>query len=148
MTPLGSRHGVSVKESVFLASFPAGEKEGLGAWRDAALEERFAPIWRVRDVVLKALEEARQAKAIGHPREARVILTADTAAEAALRGTSEELSRLFLVSELELKGGSSVAAAVERAPGAKCARCWVHSRKVGTIAAHPDLCDRCSEAVK
>ena len=34
-----------------------------------------------------------------------------------------------------------------RAEGAKCARCWQVLAEVGSIAAAPDLCRRCSDAV-
>jgi len=33
------------------------------------------------------------------------------------------------------------------AQGEKCARCWMILPEVGTHAAHPDLCNRCTEAV-
>jgi len=80
--------------SVFLTDFPAG-KTGLGEWRDAKLEEQYAPIWAIREHVLKALEESRQAKVIGHPREAKILLKVDSASEDALKSTGEDLSRLF-----------------------------------------------------
>ncbi len=132
----------SKEESVLLSSFPKAE-----GWRNTALEERFAGIWAVRDVVNKSLEEARQAKSIGHPREAKVTLTVDAAARAALGATKEDLPRLFLVSELELKDGASVSTQVSRASGEKCARCWTFSTYVGKDSTHPDLCDRCVQAV-
>ncbi|MBT0598942.1 class I tRNA ligase family protein, partial [Klebsiella quasipneumoniae] len=58
-------------ESVHMAEFPAiaeVNEEILGQW------ER---IFAVRDVVLKALEEARNAKLIGSSLEAKVKLKAD-----------------------------------------------------------------------
>jgi isoleucyl-tRNA synthetase len=133
-------------ESVFLSAFPL-ERE-LEGWKDAALDETFAGIWRLRDVVLKALEDARQAKTIGHPREAKVTLTVDEAGRKALSATSEEPSRVFLVSELELKDGREISAVVSRASGEKCARCWTYSKAVGKDKKHPLLCDRCVSAVQ
>jgi isoleucyl-tRNA synthetase len=140
-------HGGQKRDSIFLSSFPAG-KEGLDSWRDLALEERFQPVWAVREQVLKALEEARQAKTIGHPREARVVLTVDPAAKTALSATREDPARLFLVSELEIKPGLKVEALISRATGAKCARCWQYKQEVGKNSAHPDLCERCIEAIQ
>jgi isoleucyl-tRNA synthetase len=29
----------------------------------------------------------------------------------------------------------------------KCARCWHHREEVGTIEAHPELCQRCVDNV-
>ncbi|MGZ3688253.1 MAG: isoleucine--tRNA ligase, partial [Bdellovibrionota bacterium] len=57
--------------SIFLNDYPTD----FASWRNEKLEEIFAPIWETRAVVLKALEEARQAKTIGHPREALLELT-------------------------------------------------------------------------
>ena len=133
-------------ESVFLAEFPSGEN-GLTAWRDLKIEENFLEIWKIRDVVLKSLEEARQLKTIGHPREAKVLLTIDPTGEKFLKSTREDLSRLFLVSEVELKSGSAVQATIGPASGQKCARCWTYSKAVGLSKKHPALCDRCAEAV-
>ncbi len=132
----------SKEESVLLSSFP-----NCAGWRDTALEEKFSGIWAIRDVVNKSLEEARQAKSIGHPREAKITLTVDSNGKAALASTREDLQRLFLVSELELKDGSVVNAVVSRAAGEKCGRCWTFSSMVGKSSNHPDLCDRCVQAV-
>jgi isoleucyl-tRNA synthetase len=35
----------------------------------------------------------------------------------------------------------------ELAQGTKCARCWMVLEEVGSHPAHPDLCNRCSDAV-
>jgi isoleucyl-tRNA synthetase len=132
-------------DSVFLADFPKVEE--MQGWVDAKLDETFAGIWRLREVALKALEEARQAKTIGHPREAKLTLTADDAGRKALAATNEEPARIFLVSEFELKSGAEVSASVSRAAGEKCARCWTYATTVGKDRAHPLLCDRCAKAV-
>ena len=134
------------EDSVLLAEFP--EPGMLKGWRDTAIEERYAGVWQVRDLVLKALEDSRRAKVIGHPREARVVLSVDASAAKALGAVNEDLARLFLVSELELvRDRPEVAVEIAVAPGRKCARCWVHSRAVGKSAKHPELCDRCQEAL-
>jgi isoleucyl-tRNA synthetase len=134
-------------ESVFLSEYPSYART-LSKWSDAQLEENFSGIWAIRDVALKSLEEARQAKTIGHPREARVTLTVDPASDKALQATKEDLGRLFLVSELEIKQGSALSAQVGKAEGEKCARCWTYSREVGKNKQHADLCDRCIEAIQ
>jgi isoleucyl-tRNA synthetase len=134
-------------ESVFFADYPRHQAE-LSKWSDPKLEEIFSGIWSVRDVVLKALEEARQAKTIGHPREAKITLITDAESKAMLSGTREDMTRLFLVSELEIKSGDTLQATVSRAAGEKCARCWTYSTEVGKNQLHPDLCNRCVEAVQ
>jgi isoleucyl-tRNA synthetase len=40
-----------------------------------------------------------------------------------------------------------VAVKFEHARGDKCARCWMILEEVGKNPKHPDLCNRCSEAV-
>ncbi len=136
-------------ESVFLGEFPS-ETE-LKPWSDPKLEEVFAKIWDVREIVLKALEEARKEKTIGHPREAKVTLAVEPAIRQNLSSTREDLGRLFLVSELELTsapaGAEPVVATVTRVSGEKCARCWVYSKTVGESESHPELCSRCQEAI-
>ncbi|MEK6707030.1 MAG: isoleucine--tRNA ligase [Bdellovibrionota bacterium] len=133
-------------DSVFLTDFPSSSEE-LKEWENEAIAEKFIKIWAVRDAVLKALEETRQAKTIGHPREAKVTLTVDAETMDNIRGIGEDMGRLCLVSQLELKAGTSMNVSIGVAAGKKCARCWVYSPSVGTSAQNPDLCDRCQEAV-
>lgn len=146
-------------QSVFLANYPTFAKEPsakeltgeLSTWKNEALEEQFSGIWKVRETILKELEEARQLKTIGHPREAKVTLALDPGAEQMLGSVQEELNRLFLVSELELQTsspGSTLTVAVSQASGSKCARCWTYSIDVGSSTNHPDICGRCEEAIK
>ena len=40
-----------------------------------------------------------------------------------------------------------VAVIADAADGHKCARCWMILPEVGTNKKHPDLCNRCSDAV-
>ncbi|MEK6580524.1 MAG: class I tRNA ligase family protein, partial [Bdellovibrionota bacterium] len=134
------------KESVFLSEFPSGE-HGLKKWQNPELENRFAGVWAIRDVVLKALEGARQDKTIGHPREAKVTLTVDGAGATALKSVREDPARTFLVSVLEIVPGKAVAAQVSVAQGEKCARCWTYSITVGKQKGAEDLCSRCAEAL-
>ncbi len=131
------------EESVFLAAYPHDVSE----WKNEKLEAAFSSVWAVRDVVLKALEEARQAKIIGHAREAKVKLTADAATRAALSGIQDELNRVFLVSEVDVADGASVQAVISTADGTKCARCWTYTKTVGQSSKYPDLCDRCVGAM-
>lgn len=134
-------------ESVFLTDFPTLTAD-LQGWRNPQIEERFSKIWQVRDIVLKSLEEARRLKTIGHPREAKVTLVVDAETREALSKTREDLSGLFLISELELKSGAQIEASVSIATGVKCARCWVYTSDVGQSKLHPELCARCVEAVQ
>jgi isoleucyl-tRNA synthetase len=95
----------------------------------------------VRDVVLKALEEARQAKLIGTSLEARVRLYGYKEFEA-------ELPSVFIVSQVVLEEGDELRAVIERADGLKCERCWKYSTAVGQDAEFPTVCDSCSAALR
>ncbi|HEV8663029.1 MAG TPA: isoleucine--tRNA ligase [Candidatus Methylomirabilis sp.] len=131
-------------ESVHLESFPAVE----GGWLDEALGERWDRLLRVRDQVLKALEEVRQAKLIGNSLEADVDLHAGSTLCDFLRPSAAELPTLFIVSSVTLHLDPDVpedtlTVRVSRTRGVKCERCWTYRETVGQDGRHPTLCDRC-----
>ena len=138
----------AVPASVHVAEFPVA----LSAEREAALLERWARLFEVRDIVLRALEEARTAKLIGSSLEAHVLLEARRATFELLESYREELRYLFIVSQvsltlLEAEAGEDIRVTVERAAGAKCERCWNYSTLVGTFTRYPTACERCVEAL-
>ena len=127
-------------ESVHLALLPEPEEvvSGLTPAKMAAWEQ----LLQVRDVVLRALEEARQNKLIGTGLEARVRLQGFTLAEYA-----RDLPALFIVSQVVLEPGDELRAIIERADGVKCERCWKYSTSVGHDETYPTVCDACSAAL-
>ncbi|MDQ3820072.1 MAG: isoleucine--tRNA ligase, partial [Acidobacteriota bacterium] len=136
--------------SVHLAEFPEASGE-----RDAEMAARWEQIFLVRDVVLRALEEARIAKRIGSSLEARVKLSASGPTHDLLAGYLDDLRYIFIVSQVALaraeEGGANesnaVAVTVERAEGEKCERCWNYSTRVGESERYPTVCERCAEAL-
>jgi len=126
-------------ESVHLAMLPEPEEvaSGLSAEKLAAWDR----LMEVRDVVLKALEEARQSKLIGKSLEARVRLQGYNNFEA-------DLPEVFIVSQVVLEPGDELRAIVEHADGTKCERCWRYSTAVGQDDDFPTVCDRCAAALK
>ena len=131
-------------DSVHLTTFPEVEEEML----DEDLAERWEQLLEVREVVTKALEEARQRKEIGHSLDARLTLRAPSELAAFLRSFGDELREIFIVSQLEIgeaPGGLQVE--VSKARGKKCARCWVYHEEVGHLEGYPDLCPRCVEVI-
>jgi isoleucyl-tRNA synthetase len=103
----------------------------------------------VRENVLKSLEEARQAKFIGAPLEARVRLTAGGDLYALLKEYGAELPGLFIVSQVEVEQVVGVpTVVVERADGAKCERCWKYTTDTGSDPHFPTACAACAAAVK
>jgi isoleucyl-tRNA synthetase len=130
-------------ESVHIALLPEPEEleSGLSPEQRAAWDE----LMEVREPVLKALEEARAAKLIGAPLEARLRIRIGD--HTVLESYAAELPALFIVSQVELEpGGFGVA--VERAAGAKCERCWKYSTAVGEDPMYPTVCEACSSALK
>ena len=113
-----------------------------------AIEERYERLFEMRDTVLVALENARNAKVIGKSLEAKVtVKCADDDTLGFLASFGEELADIFIVSSVSLaKGevaeGETVSADVARADGEKCARCWKHS--TSAIALDGEfVCPRC-----
>ncbi|HLX46263.1 MAG TPA: zinc finger domain-containing protein, partial [Bryobacteraceae bacterium] len=129
-------------ESVHMALFP--EPEELASGLDQAAMAKWDRLMELRAEVLKALEEARQAKFIGAPLEARVRLQGYEGLDDSLA----ELPGLFIVSQVVLDAGSEKRITIERADGTKCERCWKYSTKVGEDPEFPTVCDSCSAALK
>ncbi len=143
-------------ESVHLAYFlTAGEITGpiADAARANALWKDFETLLRVRDVALKALEIARQEKQIGSALEAAITVTAPEELIPLLERYREDLRFMLIVSGVEVKHGSGgngnapLHVLVEKAPGAKCERCWNYSQQVGKNERYPTVCERCSQAL-
>ncbi|MFC5602996.1 isoleucine--tRNA ligase [Sporosarcina koreensis] len=143
------------EESVQLTDMPQAEELGEHA---NALRERFSKLMLVRDDVLKALEEARNAKVIGKSLEAKVTVSLPEKMAGILAADDIDFAQFFIVSKFEEgKEGEMPADAlkldaatvlVEKADGEKCDRCWTISETVGNDAEHPALCSRCAEVVK
>ncbi len=130
----------SAPDSVHLALFPEPEEVATG-W-DAAKLADWNALMEAREPVLKALEEARKAKQIGAPLEARVRLPLSDL----LKRYEHELKALFVVSQVVLEPRDGVA--VEHADGVKCERCWKYSTWVGQDPRFPTVCEDCSAALK
>jgi isoleucyl-tRNA synthetase len=129
-------------ESVHLQLFPAARSAGAD---DLAEGERLL---QLRSLVSQALEKARADKVITNNLEAVVTLTiADEVWLGKWRPRLAEVEEFFILSELKLKAGAADAAQVAKTAAAKCGRCWRHRESVGKNASHPDLCDRCVDAV-
>ncbi|MGE5126943.1 MAG: isoleucine--tRNA ligase [Betaproteobacteria bacterium] len=134
---------------VHLALFPAREPP------DEALLARWGELLELRAEVNKALEEARASKQVAASLEAAVTLRGPATALAPLRALEARgpafpgnLANLFIVSAVSLQEAQGpLSVSVEHAAGAKCERCWTWSEKVGSLAAHPGVCQRCAEVL-
>ncbi|WP_432359459.1 isoleucine--tRNA ligase [Sporosarcina sp. UB5] len=143
------------EESVQLTDMPEAEDLGEHA---AALRERFSKLMLVRDDVLKALEEARNAKVIGKSLEAKVTVALPEKMAGILTADDIDYAQFFIVSKFQEGVEGKLASGalqldyatvlVEKADGEKCDRCWTISETVGTDTDHPAVCSRCAEVVK
>jgi isoleucyl-tRNA synthetase len=135
--------------SVHLAAFPQADLR----YKNADLEQRWDKLLKVRSAVQAELEIKRREKLIGAPLEAKVILSADPERYKFLKGYEQHLPGLFIVSQVELREvhhlpqDPDFAVEVLKADGTKCVRCWNYRPAVGANAAHPELCDRCVDAI-
>ena len=143
-------------ESVQLLSWP--EENDL--YLDDALEQHMDKVLQVREVVTKALEEARSRKIIGHSLASKVIVYANDEWYKLLQETPG-LEKIFIVSQLELVNSNQAVengtnlenvdgiwVTVEPAQGGKCERCWIIDSSVSTEEEQPALCSRCSTVVE
>jgi isoleucyl-tRNA synthetase len=134
------------KTSIHTETFPEPDdfKAASGVPAAAFIEKLLS----LRDKIGQAIEPARQAKQIGSSLQAELVLEiADEALLAELRGRESELEEFFILSSLTLQAGAETKAVLKPSEAKKCARCWRHRQFVGLGAAHPDLCDRCEEAL-
>ncbi len=128
-------------ESVHLQLFPEPHLEAT----DTFVREEVEQLLQLRAVIGQAIEKARQEKIIGNALEAKVSLHGPERLATAF--PREELEEFFILSDLTLAPAAEPSATVTRTENLKCARCWRHRPTVGSIAAHPELCDRCAEVV-
>lgn len=91
--------------SVHMADMPKANEKYL----DEALDEKWKKRLAVRSVVTKALEEARQAKTIGHPLDAEVTVYADGDEFQVLKDMEKELADFCLVSQAKIEEGTEKA---------------------------------------
>ncbi|MCD6413861.1 MAG: isoleucine--tRNA ligase [Elusimicrobia bacterium] len=136
-----------LEESVFLKDIPKEE-----FFEGKTFKEKWGKIITLRNVILKALEKAREAGDIGNSLEAGISIDADTDTKAAISGFShEDLQEIFLVSEIRQTEETGILTSFEEtgiaikvfpASGEKCERCWRYSQTVVE-----GLCQRCRKVL-
>jgi isoleucyl-tRNA synthetase len=144
-------------KSVHVTLFPKAQEiygEEVSPAALKALASDWSVLMPVREEALKALEVARQSKAIGSSLEAQVKISAPEAVYDVLKKYPLQLRALLIVSGISLEkaastnGASGVRVEVAPAEGAKCERCWNYSVHVGENKEYPTICERCSAALQ
>ena len=132
--------------SVHLTKLPAATAD-----QDEELLANWNRLFAVRDLVLRSLEEARNAKAIGSGLEAHVELKTGRDTYEFLSRYQKDLPYIFIVSQVTLTESSvegDVQVTVSPAAGEKCERCWNYSTHVGESSRYPTVCERCVAALE
>ena len=142
--------------SVHMTEMPAVN----AAYLDKALDEKWKKRLAIRSVAMKALEEARQAKTIGHPLDAEVTVYADGESYEIVKAMEKELADFLLVSQAHVVEGTAAApenaasneegtvkASVAVCTLEKCERCWKRSEDVDSDEKHPHVCGRCAHVL-
>lgn len=127
-----------------------GEQKVLADWTE---------FMKVRSNVMKALEEARNAKLIGKSFEASVTLYADDEVAALLESLNTNVGQMLIVSAYDQKAladapadavkfANGMAVVVAHAEGEVCPRCRMIKQDVGANAKLPQLCAKCAAIVE
>jgi len=136
--------------SVHMALFA----EGVEAWQDDTLVNRYSTRLEIRDLVNAKLEEQRQAKVIGTSLEAAITVAGTGQFADALDGlNAHEVAAFCIVSDATVvaaeadQPADSLVVTVGRAGGEKCQRCWRYVPGIAVAAATEGLCDRCVDSL-
>lgn len=152
---------MKIQESVHLADWIKPQEKFI----NPVLETQWEQLIKIRGEVLKAIEIKRRSGQIGNSLEARVeLLLANPELKEFLKGYSQLLPTIFIVSQVEIKDyianepdtQEAIPAGdvwglyilVKRALGKKCIRCWNWSVSVGMDKEHPEICKRCVDVIK
>ncbi|WP_080797403.1 isoleucine--tRNA ligase [Arabiibacter massiliensis] len=149
--PLALREREGRPENVQLAGWPAASDFVPAIPASAAGETTvFAMLLSARDAVTKALEDARGAGTVNKSQEAEVTVQGpDALVGFAERFDAAVLEELFIVANVRFESNGSeddITATVARTSAEKCPRCWNY-RELGGNANHPDVCERCGDAL-
>ena len=125
-------------EDIYLTSMPEA------VIKKDALEEKFDSFMSYREIILKALEEARAAKIIGKSFSAKLVLTLDDKTKELFDSLDSDLAQILIVSQLEYKSGKEFNVEVLKAIGSTCERCWMIVPQIDEVG----LCPKCAKIIK
>ena len=111
---------------------------------DPALLAKWAAIRELREATNKAIEDVRSAGGLGSSLQAKVLLGAPPETHALLASLGDALKFVLITSEATLAEAEALALTVAPATAQKCERCWHYRDDVGSDAAHPTICGRCT----
>ena len=121
------------------------------------LLENWGKFMKLRDDVLKALEDARNKKLIGKSFEAAVTIYPDKETKVMLNDLDADFRQILIVSKLTIADGkapenaeqlNNASIIVEHAEGEVCPRCRMIRTDIGEDPKLPMLCGRCAKIVE
>ena len=112
-------------------------------YNDSELVNNFNEFMKYRDVILKALEEARAAKVIGKSFNAKLTVTLDEEAKKVFAPIIDSAAQILIVSQIEFVDGDEFKVSVDAAVGDTCSRCWMIVPSIN----EDELCPRCAKIV-
>jgi isoleucyl-tRNA synthetase len=154
-----ARHG-DADDSVHLHVFPEVPKD----WENKTLSDKWNKIRTLRRAVTGHIEGARMMKIVGSSLEAKPAIYLSHQQRELLKDL--DFAEICITSDLfigsyedadksskthiwpEAPEAMLIDTPMAEAPGLKCERCWRVLEEVGTHADHPDLCNRCRDAVR
>jgi isoleucyl-tRNA synthetase len=108
-------------------------------------------VFKVRDVVSKAIEEKRNAGMVKGGLTTEVVIHAGEQAYKPLQLLGDELKFVLITSKVKLLQNATSVSALEvdvsASEHARCDRCWHQTEEVGNNETHPELCDRCIDNI-
>ncbi|NQS99450.1 MAG: isoleucine--tRNA ligase [Candidatus Omnitrophica bacterium] len=150
--------GKTDPDLVLLASWPKTKRE----WINPKLDEKFSRLIKLRNAVLKAIENEREKGLVRSSLEAKVELhVSDNELFKFLQKNQNLLITVFIVSSVSLEKVADFAEDMFRHPevpglgikvlkidSPKCQRCWNYRTSVGENTEYPQLCQRCVEVMQ
>jgi isoleucyl-tRNA synthetase len=125
-------------DSIFLEEYAE-----LGS-ADSALLARWNRLHAIRDAANKEIEALRAQGQVGSSLQANLLVTAPPDDLALLRSLGDDLKFIFITSAVELQPGDALAVQARPSADTKCDRCWHWRADIGSDAAHPTICGRCT----
>ena len=125
--------------SIFVETF-----SDVSTWRGDELLAKWARIRAIRDVANKEIEALRTAGQVGSSLQATLKIGVNAADHALLASLGDDLRFVTITSEAVLSDAAELSVSVAPSTATKCERCWHYRDDVGTDAAHPTICGRCT----
>ena len=111
---------------------------------DADLLAKWGRIRAIREAANKEIEALREKGQVGSSLQANLTLTLPAEDHALLAALGDDLKFIFITSAVTIQPGAALAIEARPSADTKCERCWHWRPDVGSDAAHPTLCGRCT----